>query len=232
MPSRQPAEAHVSDVDPVARPVTVPEPAVTDDDQAGPALPDAGPADPQQRLTWLRERVLRNSADVAARRQLGQLLLQRGELALALDQYEAARAAQPDDTGVQLEQAEVLIALNRFDAVERDLRRIVKLHPENGRAHQLLGIANFRRGRYTQAEQDLGRALELMPDAATAYFYRGESLNQLNRVDDALAMIERAVQLDPGNARAYYVMGILYDKKSQPQEAAVMFRRAREVGAS
>jgi len=169
--------------------------------------------------------------DVVARRELARLLVQRGELALALEHYEAAKALTPEDPTLALELAETLVALRRFDPAERELRRLIRSQPDNGAAHLQLGIANLRRGLYAQAEQDLERATTLLPELALAFFYRGEALNQLDRVDLALSMMERSVQLDPTHGRAYYVMGILYDKKNLPQEAAALFRKAREAGA-
>jgi tetratricopeptide (TPR) repeat protein len=236
--ARHPAEAHVAAGEPAAlEGMIMPEEGSSEaPEAAAPAgvqgEPEAAlPQDPQERLAWLRERVLVHAGDVQARRDLGQLHATRGEHQLALEQYEAARALQPDNVDVVLEVADMLIAMNRFDVAERELRRVLKAQPEQGRAWQLLGIANFRRGLYAQAEQDLGRALEQLTASAPAFFYRGEALNQLDRVDEAMAMLQRSLQLDPANARAYYVMGILYDKKSQPQEAAAMYRRAREIAA-
>lgn len=236
--ARHPAEAHIAAGEPAAlEDMMMPdEESVAGPEAAAPAglagePGAAAPQDPQERLAWLRERVLVNAGDVPARRDLGQLHATRGEYQLALEQYEAVRAIQPDNVEVVLEVADMLIAMNRFDAAERELRRLLKAQPELGRAWQLLGIANFRRGLYAQAEQDLGRALELLTESAAAFFYRGEALNQLDRLDEAMAMLQRSLQLDPANARAYYVMGILYDKKIQPQEAAAMYRRAREVAA-
>jgi len=206
-------------------------------DSAGPELGSdaesaAGdlPADPVSRLAELRRRVLADGSDVETRRRLGQLLTARGELPLALEQYEAAREVKPEDPNLVLELAETLIALRRFDPAERELRRLLKFQPTNGAAYLQLGISNFRRGLYAQAELDLHRATELLPTVASAFFYRGEALNQLSRLDEAMAMLERTVELDPGNSRAYYLMGILYDKKNLPQEAAALYRRGREVG--
>jgi len=217
-----PASAAVNTSPGGERPGQAPPPAAAE------ALP---PPDPAAQLAEYRRRVLANGGDAEARRGLARLLLSRGELALALEQYEAARELTPEDPTLVLEHAETLIGLKRNDLAERELRRLVKFQPGNGAAYLQLGIAGFRRGLYAQAEQDLLRATELLPDNATAFVYRGEALNQLSRIDEAMAMLERAVQLEPDNGRAYYLMGILFDKKNLPHEAAPLYRKAREVGA-
>lgn len=193
---------------------------------AGPS-PDASD---DAALDHWRDLVLREPSNVAARRRLARVFELRGESMLAVEQLEAARSVQPENLDLIVELANANIALRRFDAAERDLRRALRFQPDHAPVHLALGVVSFRRGLYAQAEQELRRSLELNADSADAYFYRGEALNKLSRVDEALDMLLRATQLQPDNARAYYVMGILYDKKSRSQEAAAMYRKAREVG--
>ena len=205
---------------PVAAPAVLPEPVA------------AVETDSVKRFLQLRQRVLEEPSDVAARIELGQRHDARGEALLALEQYEAAAAAAPEDSNAALHYAQALTALNRFDIAEREVRRALRSDADNGALHMQLGIISYRRGLYTQAELELKRAIELAPNQAAAYFHRGESLNQLSRIDEALDMLERGIVLDPNHARAYYMMGILYDRKSRPQEAAAMYRRAREVASA
>lgn len=198
-----------------------------------PAPPEVPlPEDPAELLAHWRQRVLQNGSDVASRRELARLYAARGEQEQALEQYEAAKVLAPEDADLIVESAEMQIGLRRFELAERELRRLLKLQPDQGSAHLALGTASFRRGLYGQAEQELRRAVELLPGNPIAPFYRGEALNQLERVDEALDMLERTVSMDPSNSRAYYVMGILYDKKGRPQDAATYFKKAREVGGS
>jgi Flp pilus assembly protein TadD len=209
--------------------------AASGDDPAIPTVTAAGPADDaadEGALDHWRDLVLREPSNAAARRRLARVHELRGEALLAVEQLEAARAAQPDNVDLIVELANAQIALKRFDPAERELRRALKLQPENAQVYLGLGVISFRRGLYAQAEQELRRVLELDAESANAYFYRGEALNQLSRVDEALDMLLRATQMQPANARAYYVMGILYDKKRRPHEAATMYRKAREVGAA
>jgi tetratricopeptide (TPR) repeat protein len=179
-----------------------------------------------------RELVLREPGSVQARRRLAAALEAKGDPAQAVEQLETARGMRPDDVSLVIELANALTALRRFDAAERELRRVLKTAPDIAGVHQALGLISLRRGLYQQAEQELRRALELDPESGNAYFYRGEALNQLSRVDEAMEMLERAAQLQPDNARAYYLMGILQDKKGRPHEAAAMYRKAREVGGT
>lgn len=212
-----------------------PDPASAEglvDPTAG-VLPELPPgSSPEEAVEHWRELVMRDPGSSAARRRLARALEARGEPVLAVEQLESARNAQPDDIALVVELAQAQIGLRRFEAAERELRRALKIEPENADVHQSLGVISLRRGLYPQAEQELKRALELDPSSGASYLYRAEALNQLSRVDEALALLERATQLDPSNGRAFYLMGILYDKKGRPQEAGTMYRRAREVGGA
>lgn len=202
-----------------------------EDDRDRGTTPDepARDASDDAALEYWRDVVLREPSNVVARRRLARVFQLRGDSLLAIEQLEAARTVQPENLDLIVELANANIALRRFDAAERDLRRALRFQPDHAEVHLALGVISFRRGLYAQAEQELRRSLELNADSANAYFYRGEALNKLSRVDEALDMLLRATQLQPDNARAYYVMGILYDKKSRSQEAAAMYRKAREV---
>jgi tetratricopeptide (TPR) repeat protein len=189
-------------------------------------------ATPDAIVAYWREMVLREPGSVQARRRLAAALEAKGDPAQAVEQLESARGMRPDDVGLVIDLANAQTALRRFDAAERELRRVLKTTPDIAGVHQGLGLISLRRGLYQQAEQELRRALELDPESGNAYFYRAEALNHLSRVDEAVEMLERAAQLQPDNARAYYLMGILQDKKGRPHEAAAMYRKAREVGGT
>jgi len=181
-------------------------------------------------ISIYQELLLHDPGDIRARLALGALYVERGDATLALEQYEAAKAAAPDDPDTICGMADALAGMGRYEKAERELRRGLRLHPDHAGMHELLGLQYFRRGLYQQAESELRRALDLDPSLAAAYHHRGEALNQLGRVDEALDMLKRAVQLDPDNSKAYYMMGILYDRKHLRREAEAMYRKAREVG--
>lgn len=183
-------------------------------------------------IALYREMLHEDPRALEPRLALAALYARRSEHALALEQLDAVRSIDGETVEVQLEVAQNLAAMRRYDDAESELRRAERLSPDRWEVHQQLGILHFKRGLYEDADEELRRAIELDPAQAASYFYRGEALNQMARVDDALEMLERAVQLDPQNARAYFAMGILYDRKHLRAEAAAMYRKARETGAA
>lgn len=147
----------------------------------------------------------------------------------ALEQLEAARAANPDDVPTLVSLGWTLGALGRFEDSERELRRAQKLAADDLSVRAGLGILSFRRGLYQQADVELRWVCEQDPEHGPAHFYRGEALNRLGRVDLAMEVLERATVLQPHNHRAFYTLGILFDRKNLRDQAAVMYRKAREL---
>lgn len=230
------SDTRMSESDEAPEPTPVPEPDYgkladgTVDGRVGEARRALASGDVIHALHLYRALLLEYPRDVSLRTELGNLYTERSEFLLALEQFEAAKDAAPEDVGTMVLLANALAQVGRYDAAERELRKALRLDPARPEVHASMGIINFRRGVYGQAEQELKRAIDLDPSSAEAFHYRGESLNQLGRVDEALPMLERAAQLAPQHARTFYVMGIVFDKKGRPQEAAAMYRRAREIG--
>ena len=193
------------------------------------ALENAG--DLAGAIALYHELLLERPTDIRVRNNLGCLYEKRGQPVQALEQFEAARAIDPDNVAVLLNVGGALATLGRFDVAERDLRQAEKLDPSRSDVYLQIGIMNFKRGLYDTAELELKRASDLDPANALAYYFRGEALNHLQRMDEALEALERAVDLEPGNARAYYIMGILFDKKGLPQQAMAMYKKSREAAA-
>src|SRR4051812_22081577 len=90
-----------------------------------------GALDPKALFALLRQRVLDNPSDYKARVRLGRLHDKRSEPLLALEQYQAAVSAADDRSDVVLQFAQALTNLNRFAEAERELRRVLRVEPDN-----------------------------------------------------------------------------------------------------
>jgi predicted Zn-dependent protease with MMP-like domain/Flp pilus assembly protein TadD len=104
--------------------------------------------------------------DLVARLALaeGQARLALGDSRNALARIEVARRAFPDDLDVQVEEAQALHELSRFEDAAARLARVVEEDPEDAGAHWLLGLCLERLGRGTEGERHLERARRLAPE--------------------------------------------------------------------
>lgn len=137
--------------------------------------------------------------------------------------------AQPDSVSLLCRRASLLMAQQKFDLAEVDLRRAVKLNDASAEVQLNLGILHCKRARWREAITPLEAAVELDPSRATSHYFLAEAYNQTDRTDEALAQYETVVHLEPDNWRALKGVGIVLDKMGRPAEATLAYKRAREV---
>lgn len=168
-----------------------------------------------------------------ARKHLGELYEQLGDLEGALAEYKVAEKLDPDDhSSLQCSMGTVLGKLGRFPAAEEHLESALRADPDDLAATENLGLVYLKAGRYAKAAKQLRRSVELQPTRARSYLYLGEALNRLDELDEALAALVKSVELQPDDPRAIYWMGVVYDGKGQPDLAEAMYRKARELRGS
>ncbi|HEX2093778.1 MAG TPA: tetratricopeptide repeat protein [Longimicrobiaceae bacterium] len=156
-------------------------------------------------------------------------LMEQGSFAEAVEAYTAILSTSADDVRAILGAGAAHAAMGRYEAAEKELRRALRLAPDQAEVHHQLGLVLFKRGVYAAAATELRRAVELDPHCASAYLVLGEALNQMAESDQAIEALENATRIQPENPRAYYAMGIAYDRKGRPDRAAEMYRLSREV---
>ena len=154
---------------------------------------------------------------------------EHGRHELAIDEFLAAEALDPENVENLAHLATAYGALSRFGEADVVIDRAVRLDPMNVQVRVGEAILAFRKGLYAAAEVQLEGICKRNPSHGPAHFYRGEALNRLGRVDEALQTMERAIELQPRNWRAYHTLGILFDRKDERERASEMYRQAREL---
>ena len=154
---------------------------------------------------------------------------EHGRHELAIDEFLAAEALDPENVENLAHLASAYGALSRFGEADVVMDRAVRLDPMNVQVRVGEAILAFRKGLYAAAEVQLEGICKRNPSHGPAHFYRGEALNRLGRVDEALQAMERAIQLQPRNWRAYHTLGMLFDRKEDRERASEMYRHAREL---
>ena len=154
---------------------------------------------------------------------------EHGRHELAIDEFLAAEALDPENVENLAHLATAYGALSRFGEADVVIDRAVRLDPMNVQVRVGEAILAFRKGLYAAAEVQLEGICKRNPSHGPAHFYRGEALNRLGRVDEALQALEQAIQLQPRNWRAYHTLGMLFDRKEDRERASEMYRHAREL---
>jgi tetratricopeptide (TPR) repeat protein len=142
---------------------------------------------------------------------LGNVLLDQGHPAEAIDHFREAFLIKPDDAKCPnnlgyalLDQGQTAEAIGLF-------QEALRLEPDYVTAHINLSLALVKQERFAEAIQHCERALQLDPDnshdAALAHSNLGYALSRQGKWDEAIAHYEAALQFDPNLALAYINLG-------------------------
>jgi len=172
------------------------------------------------RLAEARAHLQNQPGDAEVKRRYllaeAQLLRDAGQPQQAFDLLEAALLKAPDDTDLLYESAMLAERLDRVDAMETRLRKLIALEPEHAHAYNALGYSLADRGlRLEEAEQLIARAVELAPQdpfildsLGWVRFRRGDN-------SGAIAVLEQAYGLRSDPEIAAHLGEVLWSLNRQ-----------------
>ncbi len=96
-------------------------------------------------------------------------------------------------------------------------------------AHNNLGSAYDRQGRYDEAIGEFEQALRIKPNYAQAYSNLGAVLLEKGQPDDAIRQFEQALEANPRYAEAHNNLGITFERKGLADRALQEYARAAQL---
>lgn len=127
-----------------------------------------------------------------------QLLRDAKQYQAAYDMLAQASAAAPTDTDLIYDQSMVAEKLNRLDEMERLLRRIIELKPDNQNAYNALGYSFAdRKVRLEEARTLIQKAVQLAPDDPFIADSLGWVEYRLGNTAEATRILEDAYKRRP-----------------------------------
>jgi Tfp pilus assembly protein PilF len=118
------------------------------------------------------------------------------------------------------EEGDKLLKKKDLEKAAQELERAIALDPDYAEAHNDLGVAYTRLGRYPEAMAELRRAIEMIPGESVPYSNLAGVLFLSGQRDEAEVNARRAIRLSPNNAQARLVLGrLLLDKPDARAEA-------------
>ena len=133
----------------------------------------------------------------------------------------------PDDVALLVARGALFTERQEWEAALADLRRALRLAPEEWDAWDALGCLYWRRGRPREAADCFRRVTEARP-SPRGYLLLGKSLVHGGNLGEARSALERAVELDPDCAECYRLLGAVFDRLGRSEEAAAFYRQAQE----
>jgi tetratricopeptide (TPR) repeat protein len=109
---------------------------------------------------------------------------------------------------------------------------VLKVSPDNARAHDNLGNVLQLQGRLDEAVAHYNKALQADANSAAIHNNLGNVLLQQEKLDKAISHFSEALRLNPNYADAHNNMGIALSFKGKSDEAISHYRRALQLRPS
>lgn len=157
----------------------------------------------------------------------GQLLRDANQLQEALNVYLAGLKRFPDNTDLLYDYAMVAEKTSQWEPMEKALRKIIELAPNNQHAYNALGYSLAERNiRLDEAYTLIEKALQLAPDDPFIIDSMGWVQFRLGRLQEAEALLRRAYELRPDVEIAAHLGEVLW-VKGQKADAQKLWRDAQ-----
>lgn len=158
-------------------------------------------------------------------RQLGNLALSEDRFAQATQLLDDAVKLVPQDADLRVESAIAWLRNGDPAKAAALIHSVLADHPENARAHNVLGRIDLFQGDSDAAILELKKSVELQDDFETGYFI-GIAYLKAKKLSEASAWFEQ-LQSHMGNSAAIHVLfGRAYSVTHFPQPAITEFRKA------
>jgi tetratricopeptide (TPR) repeat protein len=163
--------------------------------------------------------------------------LAEGRTALAMESYEAAIRADPQEVSNYITLARLQIYNGEYEAAQVNAENALLLDKTNVNAFALLGWAKGFLGDYLAAEADINAGLELdsnnaLLHAVYAYVLALEVANnvgEIGTVDLAIEESRQAVELNPQLMESRWARGFVLEITSNYEEAIQQLQAAVEL---
>ncbi len=96
-------------------------------------------------------------------------------------------------------------------------------------AHNNLGVAYYKLGRYQEAIEAYKQAIRIKPDYADAHYNLGVACDKLSRWQDEIEAYKQAIKIKPNYAKAYYNLGISYEDLGRYPDAVEAYKQAIQI---
>ena len=151
----------------------------------------------------------------------------------AFDAYQ--RAVKLDGGLRHARQRLVRMAIEREDwsTARRNAQSLLAANTTRPASHFLLGLVEFKAGRYPEARAHYGDAIAASKEPyAEAWYNLGLLERKVGKRDEAISHYQRAIELRPRYLAATNNLGLVYSDLKRYEEAEVYFRRALEIKPS
>ena len=189
-------------------------------------------------LTWQRawayeseetlwtDTLTKNPDCVVGYSNLGNALLQKGQVDEALALFRTGLGISPDDADTHNNVGTALMRKGQVDGAVLEYQKSLEINPKSPKVHYNLGNSLLRMGQVDGAIAQFQKALEINPQYAGAHYNLGNTLLRLGQVDEAIAHFQKALEINPDYAEAHNNLGSALGQKGKVDQAIAEFKAA------
>ena len=149
----------------------------------------------EDEVTIWRDTIRKNPGCWMANYNLGNIYAVRGDVAMAINHYQAAIRIKPDCVDAHNNLAAALVSRNRVSEAVAEYKAALAIKPDHAEAYYNLGVILASYGQVDEAVANCRRALRIKPDYAKAHYKLATLLSDLKQNDKALAHFRMALDL-------------------------------------
>lgn len=179
--------------------------------------------------TLFRHAIAVTKNNFVAHNNLGNTLLEQGQIEAAIAEYETTLRIRPDYAPPHNNLGMALLNLGRVDEAIPHLQRALEAQPGFAEIHNNLGHALRRKGGLDEAIRHYERAIELRPALAVAHYNLGSILLEHGRPERAAPHLFRALEIEPDDANARSELGFALLQLGQLPEAVSHLEAALRI---
>ena len=159
-------------------------------------------------------------------RDAGFLYFEQGQIDKALDEFDQALKADPQDASTHFGSGLCWYAKGEFDKAIEAFKKTLEIDPRHPQADYQLGLCYLRKKEFSEALVHFKRVLKLDPESKQAYYQLGQAYLEQKQYDLALEALKKNVKLNPEVSSAHQVLGVAYLEQGRTDKAMDEFNRA------
>jgi tetratricopeptide (TPR) repeat protein len=170
------------------------------------------------------------SADVLTHIQAGDAALKAGDLAGAVQAYQAGLAIDPKSADANFAIGNVYEQEGRLNDAQAAYQAALSSRPDMVGARSNLGVIYYQMGQFDKAVEQYNQVLHANPnDAETLYLLAAVRLQQKD-YPQAEQLLLKARDNKPDLPEVYYGLGTLYELQGKKDQAIASFEKFLEIG--